>query len=382
MIYVCSTTTYATEITNAGFAFAGEFKTAAVRFPYTYKIFTQLNERAKTDSKDNQTFSYLITQRTKSLTNPEIEFLPPGALVKLKGSDQALMSVLMLTGETVSTENHIDYYKTFVNLRGDVLIFDYKSQTVVRSYPVSVVIFDATNEKPSEERITKFVEDLIRRDDEKGLVSQYIARLSKATLPKVGSKTVQVRKIEIAPEAFALMHETLRNNHSVAEAMIGDTFASILSAKLGVPMLPNSIGHAEGVMTMRLENGDDYKLKIGAGDYLFDIKLNKFAKIKTAENNISTAYVYGAYMNVHFLEPMSNIDYINSDIKNGEAAIVPASQQGSDDFTAYQDTIQGLFLKLSDAIEKPGSKWIVTAAAAKNIESQLESARQIIGTCK
>ena len=133
---------------------------------------------------------------------------------------------------------------------------------------------------------------------------------------------------------------------------------------------------------MRLENGDDYKLKLGEGDYVFDIRLNKFAKIKTAENNVSVSHVYGAYATLNFQEPMLNTTYIETDLKNGETAIVPAGPVTGDDFAAYQDAIRGMLLKLADALEKPGSKWITTAASAKNIESQLESAREILRKCK
>lgn len=369
---------FGAEVTVAGFAFAGDFASAAQRFPYTFKLFKR-QERESVEKK----FSYLVLQKAKAVTNAEFEFRSADALVNLKNSDQALMTVLMLTGETVATENYGSYYKTFVNLRGDVLIFDYKSQTIVRSFPISVVLFDATAEAPTEERISGFVENLIRREDGQGLVTQFVRRLGTATLPKDGAKTIQVRKSEVSPEALALMPAALQKDPNAVKAMVSDALGSILSAKLGVSMLPSSIGHAVGgVMSMRLENGDDYKLNLGEGDYVFDVKLNKFAKIKTSETNVGTAYVYGAYANVHFFEPTLNTDYINSDFKNGETAVVPAGQVTSDDFSGYQDAIRGLFLKLSDALDKPGSKWVTTAAAAKDITKQIDSASEILRKSK
>jgi hypothetical protein len=378
LLFFYSAMASATGVSVAGFAFAGDFKSAAERFPYTFKLFKrQQAQGAKAG------FSYLVNERTQLIKSKELEFHPADKLVNLKNSDQALMTVLVLTGETVSTEYFGSYYKTFVNLRGDALIFDYKSQTIVRSYPVSVVLFDATPSQPSEERIAGFVEDLIRREDARGLVTQFTRRLEAATLPKDGTKTIQVRKSVVAPEALALMPEALRKNPAAVEAMVSDSFASILSAKLGISMLPSAIGHAVGgVMSMRLENGDDFKLKLGEGDYLFELKLNKFAKIKTSENNIGTAYVYGAYGNVHFFEPTLNTDYLNSDFKNGETAVVPIDQVGTDDFSAYQDAIRGLFLKLADALQQPSGKWLTTAAAAKDIESQVEASREILRKTK
>lgn len=365
-------------MTVAGFAFDGDFQSAAVRFPYTFKLFSRFSATASA-----QNFSALINQRIKTATPANLTLKSADNMVNLRQSDQALMSVLVLTGETVSTENFGSYYKTFVNLRGDALIFDYKNQVVVNSYPVSVVLFDATPTPPSEERILEFVDNLMRREDGRGLITQYIRRMEAAKVAENGSKTLQVKRATVAPEALALMPETLRQNSPAVEAMLADAFGSVLSAKLGLSMLPTSIGHAVGgVMSLRLENGDDYKLKVGEGDYLFELKLNKFAKLKTAENNVSTAYVYGAYMSMRFYEPTLGTTFLQTDLKNGEAAVIPAGEVSGDDFAAYQDAIRGLYLKLSDAFLQPGSKWIGTAASAKDIETQMTSVRNILRNCK
>lgn len=369
----------ASEVTVAGFAFAGDFASAPKRFPYTFKLFQKLQEIQSPPSS----ISLIVNNRTKGIASSGYEFKPAENLVNLKQSDQALMTVLMLTGETVATDKFDSYYKTFVNLRGDALIFDYKSQLIVRSYPVSVVLFDATTEAPSEARLAAFVEDLVKREDGRGLITQYVRRLEGATPPKEGTKTVQVRYAEILPEALQLMPQALRTSPEAANTMLADSLGSILSAKVGISMLPNSIGHAVGgVMSMRLENGDDYKLKVGEGDYVFDVKLNKFAKIKTAESNVSVTHVFGAYASLKFSEPMLNTTFVETDLKNGETSVVPAGSATTDDFAAYQDAIRGLFLKLADAFDNPSSKWILTAASAKNIESQLVLARETLRKCK
>ena len=369
---------HATEVTVAGFAFAGDYKSAAGRYPYSFKVFEGLNGKAA----GGMNLSRSITERTKNVKNPALELRPPGDLVSLKSSNQALMATLLLSGETISTEKFGSYYKTFVNLRGDALIFDYKNQTVVQSYPVSVVLFDASTVKPSSDKIEAYVKDLLLREDNRGLISQFTKRLETAALPNPGTKTVQVKKADVSKEVLAKMPEALRADPKAVESMIADSFGAILSAKTGVPMLPNSLGHAGGQMSMRLENGDEFNLKVGEGDYLFDVKLDRFAKIETSKSNVSTGYVYGVYGNVHFYEPALGTDIIKSDFKNGEAALIPAGQESSDDFPAYQDAIRGMFLKLADALNQPESKWITTAASAKNILEQVNSARVILGTCK
>lgn len=369
---------HAADVTLAGFAFAGDYKSAPARFPYSFKTFEKF--------KANKTsLSSLVTQRASGIANPNLEIRPAGTMVNLKKSDQALMVVLVLTDEVVSTENYGAYYKTFVNLRGNLLIFDYKAQAVIRTYPLSTVIFDATPDAPSPSRIQGFVENLLTTEDGQGLISLFTKRLAMAELPKEGTKSLQVKKVEVSPEALAQFPEPLRKDPKAASTMVADAFASILSARVGVPLLPNSIGAVGGVMMMRLENGDDFKLKVAEGDYLFDLKINGFIKKKTEETNVGIAYVYGVYSNMRFYEPTLGTEFINSDLKNGESAVVPSSQVASDDFPGYKDAINGLYIKFSNFFTegaKTDTKWLGAAASAKDIKSQVESAREILRKCK
>ncbi|AYH46123.1 hypothetical protein [Azoarcus sp. DN11] len=370
----------AEEVTVGGFAFAGDFKSAAGRFPLTYAVFEKLNR----DKGQSHNLSREVIERMRQTTNASIQFNLGDKGVNLKDSDRALMSVLLLTGETVATENFGSYYKTFVNLRGDALIFDYKNQIVVRSYPLSVVLFDATPAMPTKEYLSAFVENLLKRTDGRGLISQYERRMQAANIDQKAAKTVQVRNIRIDAPALDAMPAPLKADITSAESIVADGFASIISAKLGISLLPRTVGHAVGnVMTMRLENGDDYKLKVGEGDYVFDIALKKFAKIKTAENNVATSFVYGAYVDLAFLEPSLGTSFLSTSIKNGETALVPTGQISNDDFPGYQDAYRGLFLKLTEVLAGGGDgKWIKTASSSSNIEDQISAARKILEECK
>lgn len=368
----------ASEVIVAGFAFSGDFRTVPVRFPHTWRLYQQIQSRHNA----NLSFSRLINERLKGIQPESIVLHSGDKLVNLKKSDRALMTVLVLTGETVATERYGSYYKTFVNLRGDALIFDYKNRTVIRSYPVSVALFDATSEPPSEKRITGFIDHLIRREDGRGLVRQYTRRLQKAKLPAEGTRTVQVHNAELNPEVLKFFPASLQNNPAAVKAMLTEGFGSILSAKLNVPIMPSSIGHKDGVTSLRLENGDDYQLKVREGDYFFDIKLDRLVRKQLVHNSVGTSYVYGAFMNVRFYEPVLNSTYIHSDFKNGEIAVVPEGQISADNFAAYQDAMRGLILKFADAFENPDSGWLAKAASASNVKKQMKSANDIIRKCQ
>lgn len=364
------------DVSISGFAFSGSYDRAPERFPLTHKLFAA--QQLAKDSSNS--YSVLLVGKALSLKNTDFKYTP-AAQVSLD-NDRALMAALVLTGETVATENYGSYYKTFVNLRADALIFDFRNKSIVRNCPVSVVLFDATPQPPTEQRLLGFVDNLIRREDGSGLISQFTRCLQEATMPRDGVRTVQVRNAEISPEALAAFPSSLRSHPDAVQAMLTDTLSSTLTSRLGISMLPSRAGHAVGVMAMRLQNGDDIKLTVPEGDYVFDVRLNKFAKLKTAETNVSSTYVYGAYMTMNFIEPMMNTAFVSTDLKNGEVAVVPAGQISSDDFVAYQDAIRGLYKKFADALSQPGSAWIKTAAAATNIEAQMAAARETLRKTK
>ena len=372
-----ATDAHATDVALAGFAFAGDFSSALDRFPYVSAI----------DQRDKLFLPRMVHERAKGISNPAFGIVATDTQINTKGSDQALVAVLVLTGETVSSETFGNYVKTFVNLRGDALIFDFKSKTIVRNYPISTFLFDATSEQPSPEYISGLVNRLLTEQDDNGLISLFEKRLAGATLPAPGNRNIQVHEVQVAPEALALLPEGLRKDPKTVQTLVSDTFSSIISAKLGVPMLPAPTSHKQSlaVMSFRLQDVGDIDLNVGEGDYLFDIKLNKFAKIKSGENNLGASYVYGAYTSLRFYEPLQNTNYVNTDLKNGEVKVVPAGQVTTEDFPAFEAALRGLFIKFGDVVAQAPSadaKWIAVAASAKDMDKQVEAMRRIVKSCK
>ena len=362
----------AEELIMAGFAFAGEAKGAATRYPYSHKL---LAPNAP-DGINKQIFS-----RSRNVVGGELPLAPPEKTINLKSYNEGLVTVLLLTGETVLSESYGDYSRTYINLRADALIFDYKNKSIVRSYPLSVNLFDAAsgNTIPSEQAIQGLIRDMIFRPDDKGLISQYLNRISKATLPKEGSKSIQVAKVDVAPDAYGMFPAKLRNNKNTIDDIISDSFSSALSSQTGVSILPSKFGHALGVMTFKLSNSDDLiKLKIGDGDYLVNLKLNKYIKIKKEQTAVEVANVFGVSANVGIYEQLSNEYFINSDFKNGEVSISPLNKVAGDDFPGYSDSLTGLFTKLAKAIQSEDMDWVKSAAASPNIVKEIQKTHNIL----
>lgn len=366
---------HSAELISGGFSFAGEAKGAESRYPLTYELATQKNQKGVSP------ISMQIRNRLSGVQNSALPIAPLDKTINVKSYDGGLVTVLLMTGETVLNENLGGYYKTYINLRADALIFDYKNKSIVRSYPLSITLFDATigTQPPSKQKIQELISNMITRPDEKGLISQYLNRLSTATLPKDGTRTIQVASIEVDPAAYGMFPPSLRSNKNTVNDIISDSFSSALSAKTGVSILPSKIGMAVGSMTFRLDNADDViKLKIGDGDYLVNLKLNKYAKIKKEETAVEISNIYAVSVGVGIYEELSKQFFLKSDFKNGELSISPINKIAGDDFPGFSDSLNGLFKKLADAIKTDDLDWAKAAASSPDIGSQIKATRSII----
>lgn len=360
----------------AGFSFSGEADSISVRYPYLSELYKQKMPNGVSN------LTAQVMARLGQVNNPNLPILPPDTLMNLRNMESSLVSVLLLTGETVLIENYSSYYKTFINLSADALIFDYKNKTIIRSYPLNVVLFDASlgNQPPNNQNIQKLITNMISRNDDKGLISQYLSRLSLATLPKYGAgKSIQVNKVEISPEAFSMFPSQLRMKPNAMSDILSDGFSSALSAKTGVSILPSKIGHAYGLMTLKLENSDDQiKIKIGDGDYLVNLKLNKYAKIKKEETAVEVSNIFATSVNIDLYEEVSGQHFLQSDFKNGELSITPINRQTGDDFPGFMDSLSGVFKKFGEAIRTNDLSWVKVSSSNPNIANEISKTRKMI----
>jgi hypothetical protein len=371
----CAKSSYAENLIFAGFTFSGEAAGIPARYPFLSELYKQ-----KTP-KGMSSLSSQVMARLGQVNNSNLTIAPPDAMMNLKNMDGGLVTILLVTGETVLNENYGSYYKTFINLSADALIFDYKNKTIVRSYPLNLVLFDASpgSQSPSKQKIQELILDMITRQDDKGLISQYLSRLSKATLPKDGVKSIQVAKVDVNPDAYGMFPAQLRGNQNAVKDILSDGFSSALSAKTGVAILPSKIGQALGMMTLKLENSDgQIKIKIGDGDYLVNLKLNKYAKIKKDETAVEVSNIYATSINIDIYEQLSDQHFLQSDFKNGELSITPINKQAGDDFPGYMDSLNGIFKKFADAIKTDDLGWAKAAASSSNISSEISKTRKMI----
>lgn len=364
------------QVTLAGLAFAGDAASLDQRFPYSRRY-----ESAIAKSGQN---AYAMVRAAVAQMPPQNLQVSSGQIDELKGRDQALVSSLVIGSETVSVETFGSLRKLFVLIRGQALFFDFKSMTVVRSYPLSFAYIDVFDRDPTEDEILARVKNVYEGTPGKpGIFARYASVLAKATVPAQVPRFVKVTKVNLAPELVDMLPAYLRGAPGVAETWAADLVGEAVSTRVGVPLVPYIQGYAVGkVMPLRVSDGTVFTLTLPTPDYEITVDFTGFKKVKFGEAAAGTSFVYGAYANVKIEQPLMGTVYMNAAFKNGEVKVVPATQTYVDDFPAYYDALNGMFHKLSDAIAGKGNTWVKSASAAPDIESQILKTKQLLDLCK
>ena len=377
---VCSQSAFAQqapEVAFAGFAYSGSASTMAARFPHSQRYEEEL-----------QTAGTSMGQNLRRL----LDATPPSHLKivsqieALKGRDQALAVALVIGSETVSVEQFGNAHKLMVLIRGQAMFFDFKSMNVLRAYPVSFAYIDLLDNPPTADEVLARVKLVYQgTGDKAGVLARFAQNVAKAQIPPGVPRFLQVTSVQLKPEALEVLPAYIKSEPGAAETWAADLVSEAISTRVGVPIVPYAKGYAIGnVMSMRISDGTVFELKLPQPDYEIKVELSGFRKVKFSEvQGGASSFVYGAYAQMHIEEPLSRKAYLSTALKNGETRVIPASQRHVDDFPHFYDAVNGLFVKLAQAMDGKGDeKWLRSAASAKDIDLQIQSTRELMKQCK
>lgn len=364
------------QVTLAGLAYAGDAATLDQRFPFSREYEKNLLKAGSS--------SYLRLRDGVALKpSPNFE-ISTGQIAELKGRDETLVTTLLIDSETVSLERFGNLRKLLVLIRGQALFFDFKTMTVVRSYPLSFAYVDVFDRDPSHEEILQRIVNVYEGTANRpGMFSRYSNSLGTAALPTAVSRYLRVARVALAPEVLESLPPALRSAPGIAETWAADLVAEAISTRVGVPLVPFVQGYAVGqVMPLRVSDGTVFQLKLPSADYEISVDLTGLRKVKFGEVAAGVSYVYGAFARVKIEEPLSGTVYLDTELRNGESKVVPATQTHVDDFPAYYDAVNGLFRKLADSIAGKGNQWVKSSSSSSDIDSQIRKTKEMMDLCR
>lgn len=366
-----------TEVAFAGFAFAGSASTIEARFPHSWRYEQELKAAGTSAGQ-------IILRQLEASTPRNLRII--SQIDSLKSVDQALAVALVIGAETVSVEQLGDVHKLMVLVRGQSMFFDFKSMNVVRSYPLSFAYVDLLDHVPSTDEVQARVRRVYEgTGDKAGVLARFVQSLASAQVPAQVPRFLQVTSMQLKPEALDVLPASIKSEPGAAETWAADLISEAISTRVGVPIVPYAKGYAIGnVMSMRISDGSVFELKLPQPDYEIKAEVSGFRKLKFSEiQDGATSFIYGAYAQVHIEEPLSGKVYLSTALKNGETRVIPARQRYVDDFPHFYDAVNGLFVKLAQAMDgKEDRKWLKSAASAKDIDYQIAGTRELMKQCK
>lgn len=371
--WVTSGTAFAVDVTYAGLAYAGSRSGQEVRFPYSLRLDALLKAELLNDVKELHPSAYKLTL---------------DHINSLAATDQAIAVALVITNETSSVENLGPVQKLFTYVRAQALFFDLKSMTVVRAYPLSFVFLDTTTATPTDQQKLDAMKIVyFGRDGKPGILQRFEVAITNATLPTNVSKTVGITSVILGTEAKQAFPVSYGEGES--EIWVADQLAEAISQKSGIPVLPYKKGYATGRL-LYVINENSYNVEIPKPDYEIDVELSRLRIVPFDTKPAGRSLIYASYANIKVELRESNgkdasvlfKNYLTASFKNGVTKIVPASQNETDDFPAYQDSILGLFGQFADAVEGVRTPWLKAATVTPDIEKQLISTQTVFAKCK
>ena len=359
----------------AGVAYTSNASNVAQAFPHVSKVLS---------NGGNVALNQSVRQAIQGQSLPEtISF---DSLGSIKDAANSTALALGLDGESTSVEHIGDVYKLNVEVSAEALFFDFKEKQVLGGFPFIIDYISVSPTPPSDADIQKaFIGVLTGADGMHSLAGEFVKTLGQARVPLASSKHLRVTSSTLDAKALAYLHQYAPDvDASLLPQEIAQSFGTYLAANQHISVLPYSSNQALGSsMAARFVEGEAYDLKIPEADYDIRINVAGFKKINQSNSGAATLFIYGSFVDLTVLEPLSNHVYFAQRIKNGETKTVPASQTNVDDWPPTFDSLKALFSKFTASLSDPHNPWLKSGLPADpQARSQFQSLGELIQSCR
>jgi hypothetical protein len=308
------------------------------------------------------------------------------SLGSIKDAAKATALALALDGETSSVERIGNVYKLRTEISAEALFFDFKEKQVLGGFPFTIDFIDASATPPSEADIQKaFHQMIVGAAGQHDIAGEFINVLKSAHVPDAANKHLRVTVSTLGPKAVEYINHVAPQLDQVAFAReVASDFGKYLAANQQISILPYGSNQAIGSsMAARFIEGDAFNLKIPDADYEIHLNLAGFKRIEQSQSNVDALLLYGAFVDVDVLEPLSQKVYFSQRIKQGESRTIPVTQISVDDWAASNDTLLSLFDNFTKAMSDPKSTWPNSGLPdSSQAHDQFVSLEDLVKSCR
>lgn len=375
LLLMCAPPVYAIPLIQfAGFAYSGAYQDIQIAYPYTKAINT-------TNARGISLLDQALHARLRHQHFKGFRF-DDSKLGRIH-SNNPLALAFVLTSENVSVEHIGSTYKALVILTGQALLYNEAKREVMVDYPIGFQYVDLFHARPDQNTLRQLVRKLYVGHLSANIFRTFVKRLHTIRLRPRYGHTIRVMAVHIAPLAMAPLPPAQKANLLALKSFIADQFSADLSVHNHMPILPYMEGNAIGnVIALRFANGRVFNLTVPQPDYSLVLTLAGFKKLLYQQGSWGKSWLYGVFVRVKLLEPLSGHAYMNAMIKQAAIKIVPQSQTTVRNWPAYDATLSHLLDELSLAIAHPTRHWAGIHMDHARDVSQLSAFRKVVRSCR
>ena len=355
----------------AGFSFMGNAD-QDFRYPVAVNLF----------NKDNTIFKNPLDNALKKLERNDINLLYDLGQIS---SGEAMAISFALTDEVVERFSTNDGVTNAYKIFAQILVFDFNEKKVITNFPVLVQNETITSEVPSSgydfEVFQKMYLDL---NFGGSIFTQWVKKLESAKILNSSTLHLQLRNVELDSSVLSQIPEYLKNKN-LLKVRSAQKLEYHISSKQNVPILPftiGQIGNFKKGLIARFSDGIEYDLTLPDSDFVVDMLIRQFKNVNVEKEKYDVK-IYGAFITLKVLEPLSGKTYLDSKFNFKNELVIPKSEnfQILNVWDVYQRTQDALFSKLAKQISARDEK-LKEITKTKNIRTQLTSFEEVIKKCR
>lgn len=357
-----------------GHAFLSKFSDIQTDFPNLHALLLADGRATALDQALVRSGQQGADHRSISVEFQELGRLGPGL--------DANVLALAFDREVVAASQIGATWKLLVELSFQALVFDFRSKLIRASFPIAIQYLDAFDQEPTPTDIRNALERLVFGDQATGLAATFWATVGAATLPEPGARTLRVSQVSLSEAATTLVSSLGVETPAGLGDQLGYDFGKFLSGNQRLSVLPYAPSQAvDGKMAARLANGSVFNLTLPKADYEISLRLDGLKKVQTATTAAGAAWVYGAFVTIRVVEPLSGRVFFDSQVKLGATRTIPATARNTeDDWPSYAEVLRQLLDEFTRSLTGPDKKWgqahLVTA------DANLKPLKELVDSCR
>ncbi len=333
-------------------------------------------------NKDNTIFKNPLDNALKKLERNDINLLYDLGQIS---SGEAMAISFALTDEVVERFSTNDGVTNAYKIFAQILVFDFNEKKVITNFPVLVQNETITSEVPSSgydfEVFQKMYLDL---NFGGSIFTQWVKKLESAKILNSSTLHLQLRNVELDSSVLSQIPEYLKNKN-LLKVRSAQKLEYHISSKQNVPILPftiGQIGNFKKGLIARFSDGIEYDLTLPDSDFVVDMLIRQFKNVNVEKEKYDVK-IYGAFITLKVLEPLSGKTYLDSKFNFKNELVIPKSEnfQILNVWDVYQRTQDALFSKLAKQISARDEK-LKEITKTKNIRTQLTSFEEVIKKCR